>query len=350
MLQNKRTIAPARFLVLCGLLTVVVLILVCLLPHSRYLRFTALADVGIPKAGWIYERIHFDPQPIDVVFIGTSHTLNAVDSAVVETGYQQTTGRQLNVVNFALEHFGRDNQYLLARETLMNRPIKLLVLEVTDEEERALHPAFGSMADVVDLLDAPILINTSYLLNLSHLPMRQLSLFWNTVLRASDGKRFEFNLKNYLGSHWDSTFVTGGSREHPIPGRTPRLRAPGKVELERERLHYQHLQEGKLRLPSPFRSFEQRANLVYLRKTIELAQAHHVSVRFLFLPSYAAKLGPSITGGEFANIPIWYPREALREPEWWFDVNHVNYYGAMQVSHWLVGQLVNENLAETQLR
>jgi hypothetical protein len=45
-----------------------------LLPHDKYLRYQSLNDRSAPNSYWIYERIHDDPTPIDIAFIGTSRT------------------------------------------------------------------------------------------------------------------------------------------------------------------------------------------------------------------------------------------------------------------------------------
>ena len=50
---------------------------------------------------WIYERIHFDPRPIDVVILGPSRSQLGFNPAAIE---QQSGahGKQVNVVNFAI--------------------------------------------------------------------------------------------------------------------------------------------------------------------------------------------------------------------------------------------------------
>ena len=345
MPDDTAPLGPGWFLGICGVLTVAMLAAVCFLPHDRYLRFSALHDAAVVKAGWIYQRIHVDKNPIDVVFIGTSHTLMAVDSALVEGGYRKSAGRPLHVVNFALEHFGRDNQYLLAREAIENRTIALLVLEVTEEEERALHPAFGALADPGDILTAPLLINPSWFPNLSGLPIRQVSLFRSSAARIASGKSDEPGLKFYRGAHWDDTYIEAGSPADPIRNAKPRLDAPGAAELERQRLRYQALSRNKRALPGPLHALEGRANRVYLREIVALARAHGVALRFLFLPSYAATAGPSVNEPEFAAIPVWHPAEAMARTDRWYDVNHVNYRGAEAVSAWLATKLQEEKAA-----
>jgi hypothetical protein len=121
--------SPGRYLALVTGLALALIISVCLLPHSRHLRFASIRDLAVVKAGWIYERIHDDPTPIDVAFIGTSHTVFGVDSAEIEGTVQYLSNRQLHVVNFALEHLGRNVHWLLAREMIEARHVQLLVLE-----------------------------------------------------------------------------------------------------------------------------------------------------------------------------------------------------------------------------
>jgi hypothetical protein len=175
-------------MVLIALLVVICVPGICLLPHSRYVQFAGLHDSSVVKAGWIYERIHFDSTPIDVMFIGTSHTVFGINSSQVEQAYTTVTGQSLHVVNFGMQHLGRDIDYLLAREAIETLPLKLLVIEVPDDEPRSLHPAFYELATPQELITAPIVINTSYLPNLARLPLRQVSLFMRSIAPVSTRK------------------------------------------------------------------------------------------------------------------------------------------------------------------
>src|SRR5262249_23570762 len=163
--------SPYRFLAMTATLTAALVVAACFLPHPRYLRFAILQDSAVLKAGWIYERIHFDPTPTEIVFLGTSHTVFGIDSATVERQFHAITGRDMHVVNFALQHLGRDTHFLIAQEILRTRPVKLLVIEVQEDEPRDLHPAFGALADPSDLLSAPVLVNVRYFDNVAHLPL-----------------------------------------------------------------------------------------------------------------------------------------------------------------------------------
>ena len=200
------------------------------------------------------------------------------------------------------------------------------------------------------LVTAPMLINTSWLPNLAALPMRQISLFWQTAMRIARGTDPDPNPKFYRGVHWDETYIVAGSPANPIGNAKPRLLAPGAAELERQRLHYRALNQNKRALPGPLRVLEQRASRIYLREIVALAKSKGVALRFLFLPSYAATAGPSVAEAEFAGIPVWHPAAALTRTDWWYDVNHVNYHGAGAVSRWLADRLIEEKAAGTLKR
>ena len=68
----------------CGVLLAVFACLnvaaVAVLPHDKYLRYEAPNDMDAPTSYWVYERIHFDPTPIDVAFVGTSRTGMSIHS------------------------------------------------------------------------------------------------------------------------------------------------------------------------------------------------------------------------------------------------------------------------------
>ncbi len=140
-----------------------------MLPHNKYIRYQML-DVGAYKAAtWIYERIYFDKTPIDVAFFGTSHTMNAIDSEIVESLLIDK-----HVVNFAIPHFGRDMHHTLIKLLLDNRTPETIILEVREDEARDLHPGVHYLADIDDLYSAPLIVNFRYLGNLIRQPLRQL--------------------------------------------------------------------------------------------------------------------------------------------------------------------------------
>ncbi len=342
MRQFQASLTPLRFLALVMALVVMSVLGICLLPHDRYVQFSALHDGAVVKAGWIYERIHFDDTPIDVMFVGTSHTVFGVNSAQVEQAYGDATGQQLHVVNFGLPHLGRDIQYLVAREAIETRRVKLLVIEIADDESRSLHPAFFELATPRELLEAPILINPLYLDNLSRLPLRQVSLFLQSALPGWMGTNPDFDRAKYRGPNWDDTYQERGSVAYPILNAPPRLQVHTSTELEAQHKHYVRLQQDKLQLPGFMQNLAYRANLLYLQWIVELARQHDVAVQLLYLPVYHAPASPLFAGYYAQFGKLWYPDMIYAEINNWLDVNHLNFQGSSALSHWLGVRIAEE--------
>lgn len=311
------------------------LALLCALPHNRYLRFQGLTDGAVVKAAWIYERIHFDPTPIDVVFIGTSHSVFGIDGAVAERSCLAAGGRHCGTVNFALQHLGRNLHWLLAREVIEARKPRLLVIEVQESEPRAMHPAFAYLADASDLVTAPLMINTSYFPDLARLPMRQFSLFAETWAPSLFGAHPEFDPALYRGAHWNDTYAEYGSGEHPLMPH-PRTAVHSAAELEYERAHPQGAENAAPKLPTALRSLEYRATLVYLQKIIDLARQNGIAVRFVYMPSFNYGAPPDFADFYRKAAPMWQMPPAInKRPELWLDVGHLNTAGAAAFSQWL---------------
>src|SRR3712207_7107717 len=68
----------------------------------------------------------------------------------------------------------------------------------SEDEPRDLHPAFGRLAEVDDLLSAPLLVNTRYIDNLLRLPLRQMQLFGRSLASRSEEHTSELQSRQYL--------------------------------------------------------------------------------------------------------------------------------------------------------
>lgn len=338
--DRRAPLSPLAYLGLMAAAALVMITAICLLPHSRLVRFNNMTEPAVVKAGWIYERIHHDQTPIDVMFIGTSRSVFGVNSGAVESAYRQTTGQTLHVTNFAMQHLGRDLHYLLVREALLNRTVRLLVLEVNEDEPRDLHPAFGPLAEASDILFAPLFINVSYFANLGRLPLRQAQLFLRTLLPGAYGTTLEFTATKYRGAQWDDTYAAIGSYDHPIRPELPRLQSHSEAELEQQRLQSARAIARKLSLPPAFHQLERRANLSYVQAIAELARKQGVEIRFLMMPQHVAA-APAFSAFYQQYGPIWSPGPAIVEAKLWTDINHLNHAGAMALAPWLAGQITS---------
>jgi hypothetical protein len=244
-------------------------------------------------------------------------------------------------VNFALAHPGRDMHWLLVHELLTTRKVRMLVLEVDEEEPRDLHPAFGSLADPADIVGAPLLINISYFSNLVRLPRRQLSLFLRSTLPDIFGSEMTFDPAWYRGAHWDDAWAEQGAPRAPLYPIRPRTTYPTETEMVRERAHEAVLAARKVHLPSSFAWLEQRANIYYLQKIAALAREHNTALNFLYLPGYQSLALPKQAAIYEQLGLLWTPPDFLSNRALWSDVNHLNYAGASSLAAWLGTSLSN---------
>jgi hypothetical protein len=343
-MRNTLTrLTPLRFFLIALVAVMFALLVASGLPHDRYAQFRSITDTAVVKTGWIYERIHFDPLPIDVVFIGTSHAVFGIDSEEVERTCRDAGGRTCASVNFALQNLGRNLHWLLAREVMKTRKPRLLVVEVQETEFRTLHPAFAYLADASDLISAPLVINTSFFPDLARLPLRQITLFIQSQVPSLFGGRTEFVPAFYRGPHWNDTLSEIGSLEHPIANPRPRTRVISVKELEIERSRVESDVDTNLHLPARLRPLEYRANLLYLGKMLNLARENGVEVRFLYIPTYHGPETPAFSDFYKKFAPIWFmPREIIDHHELWNDVGHLNHAGATALSEWLGAKIAKD--------
>jgi hypothetical protein len=327
-----------RPLPLLGVAAAIALALVCalaLLPHDPYLRFQQLAGESVQylRVKWIYERIHHDPTPIDVAFVGTSHTQSGVDSELVENALA-AAGERRHVVNFAVPHLGRDIQYLVVKELLASRKVQTLVLEVQQVESRAPHPGFQRLASKAELLQAPVLINTGLVENFSRLPLRELELHIKTARPAWFGLQAGFDPASYAGPHYDDTYLPHGTTKprtavYPLAHFAPELAAI-RADIA-----------GKEALAKRFDSslFEEnplyRYNSHYLREIVALAAHHKVQLVFMYLPYLQADETPPQLAWFAQRGPVLVPRAVIGDPALWQNADHLNVYGARVLSPWL---------------
>jgi hypothetical protein len=305
---------------------VAVLVVILGLHHDPYRRYLKLEATDYVKAHWIYERLHFDPTPVDVAFIGTSHTLHGVDSAVVERALNAQGGPALHVVNLALPHPGEDTHFALVRQLLATKRPLLVVIEQQYLLSRAGHPAFAVLADTADQLPPPgphpdMFANALALLH------RQVEL-WASTLLEGGGK---FDAARFAGDHWDDTYQINWRN-----GRTPPRLEVAK-DLAPRAARERASQESKGAQFGRWGWLMLAYNQAYLERTVDALRQAGVQVVFLYLPPYRFPDEPLAAGELRRMAEIIKPQHGglLDDPALWADVEHLNWPGAQVLSAWL---------------
>jgi hypothetical protein len=332
---NVILFSAKKMMLIIGLLSIVILCGLALLKHDKYIRYQML-DVGTYKAAsWIYERIHFDKTPIDIAFFGTSHTMNAIDSVIVESSLNEKSQNKRRVVNFAIPHFGRDMHHTLVKLLLAERKPEVIILEVREQEARDLHPGTHYLADIEDVFTAPLIVNFRYLGNLIRQPLRQVSALSYEYFAGFFGRSFAFDQENYVGKHLNHALIwpDGKKREGVVD----------KQQIDNVKIQTSPEKHNEFNIASIRNFLEHNANLYYINEISALAVKNKVELVFLYLPSYGMAEQPANEGLYLTHGKIIKPAlTTLRNKSLWSDLGHLNASGAEQVSNEIAALLIKE--------
>jgi hypothetical protein len=312
---------------------------VCLLPENDYQRWR-LADESMGgRLRWIYERIHFDPKPIDIAIVGPSRAQLGLSAASVEQQLAQR-GKHANVVNFALAGDGRDIQWAILDELFKAKSPKVVVLEVEDEPYPLGHFAFRHVAPAEAIVFPPTPFLHNYLYNLAYLPIRKLMLFGANLFPDLFGVSKQFDPAQYARNRTDfsSSFIGEFGKlidmEHPVPRATllaePRVPFPNTL------------------MARAFTRLNGGEDHLYIEKIAREAKAHGAQLMFVYLPTFEGpqtisdldflkQFGPVLNDGDLA------PHDELFE-NW----SHLNHAGAMKASARLADAIAAHDLFEAR--
>ena len=301
---------------------------VAALPDNPYQRFSTLENTIQKRARWIYERINYDPAPIDIAVIGPSRSGAAVDSPLLEADLA-ALGHPLNTVNFSLAENGRDLHWVIEQELLKAKTPALIVIGVIEKPGRYGHPAYKYVAPAADVVDPGFFGNLDYLTNLAYLPYRQIRLFTARFFPAVFSLPSRFDPARYAGTNPDrpATFVALADE------------ASDEVVLRKAALLDQvRRYEAGVRAPLLGRAgaaIEFGDERTYVARMAAMARARRIRVAFLFLPYY--------TGPHVIQERAFYERYGpmidasflSSHDELYADVAHLNRRGSAVLTHWL---------------
>lgn len=307
-----------------------------LLPENEYQRWQLLDGTIHAHARWIYERLHFDPTPIDVVFIGPSRLGMGVNAPRLAADLA-ARGVNAQVVNFSLPESGRDMNYIVAEQVFATKSPKLVVLGVIEKPARFGHPAFKYIADLADVAAPGYLADFNYFSDLIYLPFRQLRLFAANLLPQASGLTKTFDRSKYLGPSIDTTgnvvLPDGTIKDGENPGMQAEImRGVRKLEAG---MHPPIL-------PEKLADLEFGDERHYVRAIAELAAAHGAKVAFLSLPYHT---GPDTVQERKlyeSYGPVWNAGFVSPHIEWYSDYGHLDRKGASVVTDWLVDRVVDQ--------
>lgn len=295
----------------------------CLLPNSAYQRWQTLKGTEYAPLRTIYERIHYDPRPLDVVIVGPSKA--ALDFSIRRIRNDlAAAGVRANAANFAVMASGRDKDYAIVKELYRTKSPKVMVIGVDAVAFPYGHPVFKYFADASDVALPPAFGLHEHPTNLAYLPFRQLRMFFANLLPDVFGFTKTFDPKSYAERATED--YTDGFVFHDEWIDTTR----------RETAQSLAATPFVPRAPTAMTRFLDHFNdgddHTYIRAIAKLAQAHGTKLIFVYLPEYGAPLHTSEAAflkqyGELVEMG-----DIATHPELYMEVHHLNRYGAAIVS------------------
>jgi hypothetical protein len=316
-------------------LAVVLAAAVCLLPDNTYQRWQLVDGTIYEPLRWMYERIHFDPKPIDVAILGSSRTQLGLSAEAVERELA-LRGKHANVVNLSLVGAGRNIQWAIANDLFKAKSPKVVVLLVDDQPYPFGHAAFKYIAPAEAIAFPPTPFLHNYLYDLAYLPARKVQLFGANLFPGLFGPSKEFDPEHYAKARTDfSTNFVGEfgkvvDMEHPVPRETLLAETPAPFPRTLVGRLLTRINGGEDHL--------------FTEKIAREAKAHSAQVMFIYLPMFEGpatvsdedflkQFGPVLNYGDLA------PHDELFE-NW----AHLNHAGAMQASARLADAIAGLNL------
>lgn len=291
-------------------------------PPDKRAHYDYLKEDCSGRGAWLYHRLFEHPQPADVVFIGTSRTMRAVNDSLLEHLLHENN-LPMMVLNAGYCRIGRDLHAVIARDVLQQviapNGQKHLVIEIHEREGVASHPVFYRMGSSHDVVAPASLLNQQYFSNMYSAGLMRLD-----VIRAKLWQLPPDTLITIPSTRW-GVFKT----DHEAPA-------------EDLNASQQRCSERPITPASAWNRFETTYSLAWLDQIVEQAKRKNCKVSFLYLPSYGCgDQAPRelLTYQQWGDV--WLPPTTiLSNPKNWSDRDHFNNRGAAELALWLNERLL----------
>lgn len=290
-----------------------ILALLYLLPVNNRLLYAGLSSDCGNRAIWLHDWLYNNPKTADIVFLGTSHTINGIDDEYVE---QQLKSKNIKIINMGYCSFGVNLYYHLLKELIKHKKPRQIVIEIRNEEDRYTHPIFAYVSSNSDVLTEPLLFNRDYLKdNYMHLYYK-LEVIHN--LTFGNTTNATIRTENY------------GCRNFSDTAPSDML---NNIKTERQKPHP----------PEP--KWESDFNMAYPRawytRIGKLCRDNNISIIFLYIPAFGEpyKLPEEYSTYTQYGKVLMPPDSLFGNIHYWFDEGHLNKAGAKALSEWIAAQI-----------
>ncbi len=309
------------------------------IPHDPYIRYQSFKGTIFGRLTWIYDRIHHDAAPIDVVVLGSSRSGAGIVPPMLEEELAARCGVTLKVANFALPASGMDIRLTLLDELLETKRPRLVVFDTVEQLPRDGHQAFADLARSSEVLGSPWLINRNLPSNLIRLPVRQVQLAAATLAPGAFGYTGSFIPENYAGTtiRIAPADILDGYRLPPAD-MTPEDHA---ALLDADSVRRLAGLTPPL-LGGRIAPLEFGVSRHYVRAVHDRAQAAGARFAFVFFPFYKGPDAPLDEAWLKGVAPVWSVPGVSGDPANYLDTAHLGRQPQPQVQAWLADRIAGE--------
>lgn len=285
-------------------------------PYSEEFAYHFIEDDCYNHGSWIFDRITRNLTPIDIAFIGSSHTIHAIQEKQIE----QLVGSHNHIANLGYCRSGRNLEFVLLQMLLKHKAPKVIVIEVYEDETKNSHDIFPYLANTSDLFLTPTLINRDYFSDIYNGALARLEYF---KAKNVFSKRISVTNNELYGYGAADRRVTEEELAKNVAAWKKRLNRFEPESIEKIKIKY------------PF---------AYLKKIIRIIKEKNIQLFFIYLPESGSKLKRPKYADYYQNTGtlLLPPQFIFDDATNWMDAAHLNDKGSELFSTWMADQLRNE--------
>lgn len=274
-------------------------------PLDKKRAYHYLTDDCEGRGAWMYRRIYESKEPVDIAFLGSSHTINGINDTLINQ-ILGNSGSTQTACNLGYCRLGRDLTYVLMKHLIDQKKTKTFIIEVQTDEASHSHPVFPFLAESKDVLNPKTIFNKDYPNNVySNSVAQWIHLRQNWMMEPYPNK---YALSGNFG------FTT-----NTFEADTNMLNQ--KKEKRFSDKNKSHTWTRRINTPFP---------RTWLKEVGELAKANGCTIYFLYLPPYGSPEPWPIEVDTYKQYGITWglPDSLLSNKKNWYDGDHMNLRGA----------------------
>ncbi len=296
------------------------------LPDNPYQRWQLIENTLYANATWSYERIHFDPAPIDVAIIGSSRAQLGISASAVAARLT-ALGHPLHVANLAVVEDGRNIEWAITNELFRAKRPQVIVVAVGDVIHLWGHPGFKYVAPAAAIAAPRALVLHNAKEDLPYLPYRQLMLAGAALAPGWFGLRDRFDPARFAAKPDDYT-VTRVLADGKRIDMDREVAAP---DLRAERAAFAATR-SQSHIPEWIGRVTDADDHVYVDAIARLAAVHGTRIIFLFLPEFEGARTIADRAFYAARGTILDAGDLASDPRLFQSFAHLNHRGAVIAS------------------